>query len=237
MSKIFIFLCISFSASWLLYNLYSSNIKRSRLLYDATASLDKNTIVYPGDPDFKSKTVFEVGNESEFGLSKVELSNHAGTHIDFPSHVIKNGKSSSDYSLNYLIGPGLIINVPIDAKSIGIRHVSKFNILKDSIVFFKTLNSDFSKSGAPRSDYVYIEEELAQFLIKKRVRIVGIDYLSVDHPQNDSLPIHKALLSNDVLIVENLSLSKIKAGKCTIYILPIKIESMDGLPSRVLIER
>ncbi|NCV80362.1 MAG: cyclase family protein, partial [Actinobacteria bacterium] len=29
--------------------------------------------------------------------------NHTGTHVDFPSHFIKNGKNFSNYSQNYFI--------------------------------------------------------------------------------------------------------------------------------------
>lgn len=244
MFKIFVFFGLLFFSAYLFYNRYSCLIKddytrntRNRIFYDATASLGGNTIVYPGDPVFNSKTIFEVGNNSEFGLSKIEFSNHAGTHIDFPSHVIRNGKSSSDYDISHLIGPGVIIKVPNNANSIGIKHVNNIDIPKDSIVFFKTRNSELLKNGPTKNDYVYIEDDLAQLLIDKEVRIVGIDYLSVDNPKNESLSVHKKLLSNDILIVENLSLSKIEEGNCVIYISPLKVENMDGLPSRVLIEK
>jgi kynurenine formamidase len=40
------------------------------------------------------------------------MCNHAGTHIDFPSHVISNGKASNDFELDYLMGSGVIVDVP-----------------------------------------------------------------------------------------------------------------------------
>jgi kynurenine formamidase len=42
------------------------------------------------------------------------MSNHLGTHIDYPSHIIKNGKNSSDYDINYLIGNSIIIEISHD---------------------------------------------------------------------------------------------------------------------------
>jgi arylformamidase len=63
-------------------------------LYDLTKELNSNTIVFPGDPCFQSETISDIGINSNVTLQKLQFCNHSGTHIDFPSHVIKNGKSS-----------------------------------------------------------------------------------------------------------------------------------------------
>ncbi|MBI1970856.1 cyclase family protein [Candidatus Woesearchaeota archaeon] len=77
-----------------------------------------------------------------------------------------------------------------------------------------------------------ISEETALQLIKKKVRIIGIDSFS---PDNNPWPIHKLLLKQDILIVENLiNLKKLAGKRFQCYILPLNIKNGDGAPCRVI---
>jgi arylformamidase len=164
----------------------------------------------------------------------MHLGNHTGTHIDFSAHVIKGGKTSSDFPIENLIGSGLIIEVPDVEKSITKPFITDQPILSNDFVFFKTSNSKLSKQSKFSDKYVYIEPEAAEELLKKGVKIVGIDYISVDQYEAENLPVHKSLLSNDVLIVEGLELNNSPIGRCKIYIMPMNVHDMDGLPARVV---
>lgn len=202
--------------------------------YDLSANITEDLVTFPGDPQYKAKEVSSVNKGSTFDLHELCLSNHIGTHIDYPSHVITGGKTSNDFPIETLIGKGLIIEVPAGERSITKKFVNRQNILPGDFVFFKTLNSQRSKYLNFTDNYVYIEPKAAKALLKKGVRIVGIDYISVDKYESEDLPVHKSLLSKDVLIVEGLELNNIPIGRCEIYIMPIKINKMDGLPARVL---
>ncbi len=202
--------------------------------YDLSANISEDIVTFPGDPQYKAEDVCSLEKGAHYHLSEIRLGNHTGTHIDFPSHVIKGGKTSSDFSIDDLIGHGLIIEVPGDESSITKDFISKQSILAKDFIFFKTSNSKLSKNTKFKDSYVYIEPEAAEELVKKGVRVVGIDYISVDKYEYENLPVHKSLLSNDVLIVEGLELNDIPVGRCKIYIMPMKINNMDGLPARVL---
>ncbi|WP_028389658.1 cyclase family protein [Legionella fairfieldensis] len=204
--------------------------------YDLTAKISENTTVFPGDPEYKSELVNSLSTGSAFNLCCLHIGNHTGTHIDFPAHVLEGGKSSSDYSIQDFIGSCLIIEVPNQEKSITKSFVKKQEILQNDFVFFKTSNSNLSKRGNFTDKYVFIEPEAAEELLKKGVRIVGIDYISVDQYEAESLPVHKSLLSNNVLIVEGLELNNVPLGRCKVYIMPLNIENMDGLPARIIAE-
>ena len=165
----------------------------------------------------------------------MHLGNHTGTHIDFPAHVVRGGKTSTDFPIQFLIGSGLIIEVPETEISITKKFIkSQESISQNDIVFFKTSNSKISKQAEFKEKYVYIEPDAAEKLIEKGVKIVGIDYISVDSYESKSLPVHHSLLSRDILIVEGLELKKAPLGRCKIYIMPINIPDMDGLPVRVI---
>lgn len=205
--------------------------------YDLTVTISEKLVTFPGDPQFEVKEICQLGNNSHFHLNKLVLNNHLGTHIDFPSHVIECGKSSSDYLIENLIGDGVIIEVPENEKSITKKRIQSAPIYPNDIVFFKTANSEISKLSAFVEDYVYMEIDAAIELFNKKAKIVGIDYLSVDKYESEHLPVHNFLLTNKILIVENLELHNVPTGRYKIYIMPLKIENMDGLPVRIIATR
>lgn len=202
--------------------------------YDLTSSISETTVVFPGDPEYKSEDICTLSKGSQYHLCHMHFGNHTGTHIDFPAHVIKEGKTSSDFPIEDLIGYGLIIEVPDDKKSITKAFITEQPILSNDFVFFKTSNSKLPKQGKFIDKYVYIEPEAAEELLMKGVKIVGIDYISVDQYVAEELPVHKLLLSKGVLIVEGLELNSVPVGRCKIYIMPMNIKEMDGLPARVI---
>jgi len=204
---------------------------------DLTAEITPNTVVFPGDPIFSTRPISSLGDESFFNLSEMCFGNHTGTHIDFPAHVQKGGKVSDDYSIKDFIGDGLIVDVPENIGSITRSLIMSQPILANDFVFFKTRNSSLSKQGDFTEKFVYIEPDAAKALIEKKVRIVGMDYISVDGFSSEELPVHNILLSNDVLIVENLELKGVEPGRGKFFIMPLNIPGMDGLPARVIMSR
>lgn len=218
--------------------LMDSTLKLTARRYeDITAAITPQTVVYPGDPSFKTEEIVSIGNDSSFKLDKISMCNHTGTHVDFPAHVIPGGKTSSDYTLEDLIMDGIIIEVPDNSRSITADFVNEVSFAENRCVLFKTSNSTISKQSPFTENYVYIEPDAAKLLLSKKVKAVGIDYISVDGVEDESLPVHQILLSNDVLIVENLELQGIEPGECQVYVIPNKIPDMDGLPARVMISR
>jgi arylformamidase len=214
-----------------------SSEESKKSYYDLSANISEDMVVFPGDPEFKRDEVSTLESGSDFHLCQLHLGNHMGTHIDFPAHVIKGGKTSNDFNITDLIGNGLIIEVPPDELSITKDFVKKQNILCNDFVFFRTANSNLSKYKEFSDKYVYIEPDAAEELINKGVKIVGIDYMSVDKYDSVGLPVHKSLLSRDILVVEGLELNNVPMGRCKIFIMPIKINGMDGLPVRVVARR
>src|SRR3990167_1549938 len=204
---------------------------------DVTADITPSLLTHPGDPNFSQKKVSDLNEGNCFNLCEIKMGNHTGTHIDFPSHVIPDGKTSSDYSINDLVGVGVVIE--LDNKSmpsITCKFIKKQKIQPGDFVFFKTKNSLLSKYEELYEDYVFIDADAAHVLVNSKVRVVGIDYLSVDDFKNNALSVHHILLKNNVLIVENLELKNIFPGRYHVFIAPINIPKMDGLPTRVFLK-
>jgi arylformamidase len=214
-----------------------SSLESKKFYYDLSANISEDMVVFPGDPEFKRDEVSTLESGSDFHLCQLHFGNHMGTHIDFPAHVIKGGKTSNDFDIADLIGNGLIIEVPPGELSVTKDFVKKHSILCNDFVFFRTANSKLSKYTKFSDKYVYIEPDAAEELINIGVKIVGIDYMSVDKYDSVGLPVHKSLLSRDILVVEGLELNNVPMGRCKIFIMPIKINGMDGLPVRVVARR
>jgi arylformamidase len=101
---------------------------------------------------------------------------------------------------------------------------------------FKTRNSEYWTKGERkfRRDFVAVDSSGAEWLVRKGVRLVGVDYLSVA-PFGDGGPTHRILLEAGVVIVEGLNLAAVIQGRYTIYCLPLKLIGSDGAPARVIL--
>lgn len=210
-----------------------------KIYYDLTENLNNNTIVYPGDPKFTCNEISSLKNGDKFRLCHFHLGNHTGTHIDYPSHVFETGKNSSDYSIEDHVGIALIIDLTSEEGLVNDIMLLQYKdkIKKCDFVFFKTKNSISGVKNKFSDNYVYIDISAAKFITELGVKIVGIDYLSVDSFDDGNLTIHKTFLEKNILIIENLKLICTEQGFYKTYILPLKVENMDGLPVRILAEK
>jgi arylformamidase len=104
-------------------------------------------------------------------------------------------------------------------------------------VIFKTRNSEFWNEPNFRRDFTYLTLQAAERLVEMDVKLVGIDYLSIEKFGEENFPVHKLLLGREVVILEGLDLRKVPAGDYELICLPIKIISQtgDGAPARVIL--
>lgn len=170
--------------------------------YDLMTSLTHSIVAFPGDPPFDRNLIQSLHGESTHQLCQFSMGNHTGTHIDFPAHVIPGGKTSSDYPLGYLIGDGVVVEVPDSHRVITADFIEELEIFEDGFVLFKTANSKISKQKHFFDNFVHFSLDSVEKLLQTNVRLLGIDYLSVHKFDATSLPVHDALLSNDILIVD-----------------------------------
>ena len=204
-------------------------------IFDVSLTLKKGMLSFPGDPAFSIERVFSREQGKEFNLSLLSLTTHTGTHVDAPAHYIDGGRTIDSMALNMLIGSGVVL----DMRGIGAidRRVLEESALTDETrVFFKTDNSLKLQERVFNDNYTYITDDGARLMIERGVKLVGVDYLSVDRNDDESAPVHKLLLSAGAFIVEGLDLFDAPVGPCRIYCLPLRIEGGDGAPARVLIE-
>jgi arylformamidase len=204
-------------------------------LYDATLPLRRETLTFPGDPSFEMKPLFQRNLGQPFNLSMVCMGTHQGTHVDPPAHFIDGGARVDEIPLEALVGPGIVLDM------IGKRIVDRVDLANSPIgehvrILMKTDNGPRLLESEFDENYVHLTQEAALYLVERGVRLVGIDYLSVDRFSDEDGPVHKILLKSGVVVLECVNLMEVPAGPCKIYCLPLRIEGGDGAPARVLVE-
>lgn len=205
-------------------------------LYDVTVPVSPALPTHPGDPPVAFMPVQRIAEGDATNVTKLTLSCHAGTHVDAPWHFIEHGTRSDELPLELLIGRTRVIEVPT-RRGIGVEALSEVDLRDDIRVLIKTLNSSYWASSEFRSDYAFLTEAAARLLVDNGIKVIGIDYLSVEEWGNEAAPAHHLLLGSGSIIIEGLNLADIEAGIYEMTCLPLKLKGLDGAPARVILRK
>ena len=208
-------------------------------IYDVTVPVSNELPTWPSDPaveitDFRSLSAGDAAN-----VTLLNLGAHTGTHVDAPAHFIEGAARVESLSLDALIGDALVIELPEDDLVIDEEFVQKHYVPGTERLLFKTRNSAFWSEAEPQfhTDFTYLDLPAARWLVEQGIKLVGIDYLSIEKYASDKHETHLALLSRGVVILEGLNLTGIAAGKYELICLPLRLRSNkgDGAPARVVL--
>lgn len=198
---------------------------------DLTHKISDGMPVFPGDPAVRIEPAasFDVAGNLGHALS---IGTHTGTHIDAPAHILHGGKTLDRFPTDKLIGRGKYLRV--SGPEIDLDAVKSSGVEAGDILIIDTGTA--ARFGQPDyySVYPVLTEDAARYLAATGIRMVGADVCSFD--KDKAFPVHKILLENDVLIIENLTqLQDLAAVEFKIYALPLRLD-LDGAPARVIAE-
>jgi arylformamidase len=191
----------------------------------------------PNDPRVTVKLVRDPAKGDAVTMSQLTLISHTGTHIDAPRHFFVDGTTIDVLPLETFIGPARVIEI-MDTESIKPVELEPYNIQAGERILFKTKNSSYVyDSDKFTKPYVFISNEAAQLLVDKKVRLVGIDYITVGGfatPEENRF-VHKLFLNGGVSILEEVNLKGVKPGKYELLAVPIRLRKGDAAPCRAII--
>ncbi len=205
-------------------------------MYDISVGVSPEIPVWPGDPPVVLERVKSIANGDEANISRIQSGVHVGTHIDAPIHFVEGGATVDAIPLKSLLGRAYVVDLRkadvLDAAALESARIPP----RTRRLLFKTRNSELWTSGESRfqRDFVAVDASGAEWLVKKGVKLVGVDYLSVA-PFNDGVPTHRILLEAGVVVVEGLDLARVSKGRYTLYCLPVKLMGSDGAPARAVL--
>jgi kynurenine formamidase len=173
-------------------------------------------------------------------LSDIEMGAHTGTHVDAPIHFIEGGAGVGELPVEQYVGEAVVLDLSYKPSGSAITEndLKRFKklIKKGDIVLLYTGMSTHWNEKWASTNYTYIGENAAKWLVDKGVKTVGIDFLSVEKYGVEEPKTHRILLGSGVTIIESLSseLKRFVGERIFLVCLPLKIEGSDGAPARAI---
>jgi arylformamidase len=206
------------------------------MIYDVSLPITNTMVVWPSDPPvvLTPKAHLSRDRSHTVRLTAIEMGSHTGTHIDAPYHFVDNGRKLHEIPMEQLVGEASVVEIG-NVRSIDRRELESLDWTGVERVLFKTHNSKHWQDGRFYEEFVYLEPEGAEFLVERGIRLVGIDYLSIDRYRSDAHPTHFVLLTRNIVILEGLNLANVPAGRYRLAALPLNLQDADGAPARVIL--
>src|SRR3954466_5525790 len=179
---------------------------RAPRLVDVSVLLAPGLATYPGNPPFELVPVKRVAEGASSNVSRLTLGTHTGTHVDAPRHFFDDKPGVDALAIELLIGRARVIDLP-HRGGITEAHLAEAGLREDLRVLLRTPNSAlWNSTEGFHTDYTYVTEDAAKFLVEQGVKVVGVDYLSVEQFKKAGAPAHHVLLGSGLVIIEGLNL-------------------------------
>lgn len=204
---------------------------------DISLPVSSRTPHWPTDAGVRLTRTSTIGPKKHSNDTHLAMSLHAGTHYDAPLHFLSKGQSIDKIPLSVFAGSTYVAYLP------RIRKITALDLEKSHMpkgttrILLKTENSRrWGRENASkfRKDYVGLSADAAQWLVRRKVKLVGIDYLSVA-AYDEIVPVHRILLGARVAILEGLDLRKAPQGRGELIAYPLYIPGTEAAPTRALL--
>jgi len=169
-------------------------------IHDLSQDLNQDCSFWPFYPPFEVK-YFKRKSEHGVNAQYIQSSNHMGTHLDAPRHFVTKGKTIDQLPLNWLYGPGVIVDLSDMLDELDIFRPedieARVDVHDGDILFIYTGWSKYSFLEPDGDEEKYIHRHpgphhsICQWLLDKKIHLWGVDMISTDHPMN--LPIGRFL--------------------------------------------
>jgi arylformamidase len=201
--------------------------------------IDLTLSLTPGQRGVAVEQKYTVARDG-WNAATWHLYSHAGTHMDSQVHFGCGPETIDTKPLEKCLGPATIVNLaPLAPRTLlTVAHlgaVAKTFVAGESLL----LRTDWHKHAADTPTYrdglPRISEELAQWCVAHRVKILGVEPPSVADVNNlpEVTRIHHILLGGGVTIVEGLAyLDRLTQARVFFAALPLKLAAGDGCPVR-----
>lgn len=204
-------------------------------IIDLTHAIADNMPVYPGT---EPPVIIDGCTIEKDGFAEKTLTmfTHTGTHMDAPAHVLNGKKTLDQFSANYFVGKGVMLDCAGVTGEIGMNLLLEIEVdlLTADFLILKTGWDVHWGSDHYFDDFPVLSLEAAEYMAGMGLRGIGVDAISVDPVSASDLPVHRLLFAKDMVIVENLKLPDELPSQFTFSCLPLKLKDADGSPIRAV---
>jgi arylformamidase len=205
-------------------------------LLDVSVPLDAALASYPGNTPYSLEPIKRLARGDSSNVSTLHMSAHSGTHVDAPRHFFDQAPGVEGLSLEMLCGRARVIELTT-RKAITAEDLAQRDLSEDVRVLIKTHNSRLWGSPEFHQDFIGVAESGAKYLVEHGIKVVGVDYLSVEAFKTPGAPAHHVLLGGGTIVIEGLNLRDIEPGIYELLCLPLLAVGSDGAPARVVLRR
>lgn len=205
---------------------------------DISVPLQADMPTWPGSAGFRLVRTARLEAGDTANVCRLDCDIHVGTHVDAPWHFVQEGATVDRLPLDTLIGPASVEFLP-GLKTITADDLGSLTLPPGTErLLLRTDNSELWAAGVRdfREDYVALTASAARWIVDQGIRLVGVDYLSVQRYQ-DGPAVHQILLEAEVVVIEGLNLFEVEPGEYELICLPLKIVGAEGAPARAVLRR
>lgn len=174
------------------------------------------------------------------------LNAHTGAHVDAPLHHLHGGRTVDELDLGDFLGPCRVLELPHSGEpggsggQIAAADLAAVGPRSGERLLLRTRNSEqqLLSTGTFTEDYTALSPDAARHLVESGVRLVGVDYLSVEPYGTPVAETHHILLGAGVAVLEGLCLEDVPEGDYQLLFLPLRLAGGEAAPGRaVLLDR
>ena len=207
------------------------------MLIDISVRLEPEMTTWPDSVGIRLKRTRSFANGDAVNVTRLDMDVHCGTHVEAPLHFLDRGSALEELTLDTFVGQAYVAHLP-DADVIGPDELERADIPNGTTrLLLRTRNSTLWHDADRRFrlDYVALSPEGAEWVAARHMRLIGVDYLSVQR-FDDGPEAHQILMRGEVAILEGVNLSNVAAGSYRLLCAPIWIAGAEAAPVRALLE-
>ena len=190
---------------------------------------------YAGEPGPKLEFRKLLSKGDSATVSVLSLGSHTGTHVDAPSHFLDGAPAIDSLRPDALVGPAYV------AEFRGESHITAADLESMPIpadcerVLFKTSNGRFWEESEFHTEFIALAPDAGRALAERGMKLVGIDYLSIEQFRASPHEVHETLLASGVVILEGVNLRRVEPGSYLLVCAPLNVVGAEGAPARAFL--
>jgi arylformamidase len=207
----------------------------SAVVRDISVEVREGTAEWPGDTPYSCGWSWQIARGDSVNVSAITMSPHVGTHADSPLHVTDGAPGSESLPLEAFIGEAYVVGAEDAPGTIDIQW------LEGRLPEGRTVERLLIRTGRTIAEGPFpaawptLTTECAALLCSRGLRLLGVDAPSVDDREAKELMVHHVLFGGGAMILENLDLRGVAAGRYELLALPLRIAGLDAAPVRAVL--
>jgi kynurenine formamidase len=217
-----------------------------RRVIDLTQPLGPRTVLWPGSDPVEAHVVSRIETDHSYAR-RILTPEHAGTHLDAPSHFAPGGTHADAIPAERLVAPCAVIDVRAECEA-----DADFTIEREHVEAAERADGAIEPGSAVLAltgwerflgdAERYVEgafpgfgTSAAELLIERGVVGIGIDTLGVDPGAATDYPVHHLTLPAGLWHLEGLiNLEAVPPRGALLVVGALKLVDGSGTPARVL---